>query len=100
MVSYFGTSTRSLTDDYDNYCVFSFCCSSPQTGLAVKERKWGRAGYNKTTTHTYTETTPTHEAEGVDSTDTGDTERELAPIVAVSYNLMYQLFCMNYKYYV
>ncbi len=64
---------------------FSFCCSSPQTSLAVKERKWGRAGYNKTTT-------PTHEAEGVDSTDTGDTERELAPIVAVSYNLMYQLF--------
>ncbi len=56
--------------------------------MAVKERKWGRAGYNKTTTPTYTETTPTLEAAvGVDSTDMGDTERELASIVAVSYKL-------------
>ena len=42
----------------------------PHSGLAVKERKWGKTGYNKVSTPVYVpETTPTGTSE--ESTDSG-----------------------------
>ena len=66
-------------------CSFSLS-SSPQPGLTVKDRKWGRGGYNKVTTPTFTETTPTPEVmeEQVDSGGVDERGRETTPTVGVS----------------
>ena len=49
----------------------TICC---RIGLSVKERKWGRSGYNKDVVHVNYETTPTRPEPATDHTDSGGRE--------------------------